>query len=90
MSAPENRVRIGVRGAMEQGSQLSLHQCRSVPSMRASLSEKQCRGLNHKPPKFPSLHIQSIEQRIQVNHLAAIRKGVMSAQQQVPPCHRRG
>ncbi len=36
--------RIGVRGAMEQGSQLSLHQCRSVPSMRASLSEKQCRS----------------------------------------------
>lgn len=47
-------------------------------------------GLNHKPPKFPSLQIQPIEQRVQVNRFAPILEGGMPAQQQVPPGHRRG
>ena len=38
------------------------------------------RGLNHKPPKFPSLQLQSVEQRIQVNRFAAILEGVVPAQ----------
>ena len=37
-------------------------------------------GLNHKPPKFPSLQLQSVEQRIQVNRFAAILEGVVPAQ----------
>ena len=38
-----------------------------------------CGGVNHKPPKFPSFQLQSIEQHVQVNRFAVILEGVVPA-----------